>query len=227
MPKTRPVIIIMVKAPSPGTVKTRLSPFLTSEQAAELAWCFLQDTTACALNFESNVMIAFAPADGRSELAQRLPENVMWHQQKDGDLGERLSAAIEFAAAQNFAPVIIIGADTPTVPDAYLQTAIKLLQTGDTDVVLGASTDGGFYLIGVRQNHPTLFDDIKWSSELVGAQTTANINRLKLKLSLLPIWYDVDTPEDLETLRAELLTGETAPERAPKTFQWLKTHSKI
>ena len=222
----RPAIVVMAKAPRAKTVKTRLTPFLTDAEAAALARCFLQDAIARAQTIEASVIVAFAPADAQAELERMLPGNLLWHEQTGADLGDKLQAAIRFAVRENFSPVAVIGTDSPTLSGAHLQTAIDILRSKTADIVLGASADGGFYLVAVHEDHPTLFDQIEWSSSRVFRQISMNIERLNLRLAELPIWYDVDTPEDVETLRREIQTDEAAQIRAPKTFEWITEHFK-
>lgn len=218
----------MAKVPRAGFVKTRLQPFLTDEQAASLAACFLRDTVSNAGRITPDVIVAFTPPDGRGEIAALLPESDSpLIEQKGDDLGKKLESAIGYAAIKNFNPIIIIGADSPTLPSDYLQTAVESFNSGKTDIVLGATDDGGFYLLGLRKNHPNIFDKIAWSSASVFEQTARNAKRQKLRLNQLPNWYDVDTPADLFRLREEMLADKKFRHQAPQTFQWLTAHSKL
>jgi rSAM/selenodomain-associated transferase 1 len=223
-----PAIIIMAKVPRVGFVKTRLQPFLSDEQTVSLAVCFLQDAISNANRITPNIIVAFTPPDGRKEVAALSSElNVFLIEQRGGDLGERIESAVEYAQSKNFNPIIVIGTDSPTLPVEYIQTAVESFQSGKTDVALGAAEDGGFYLIGLRKNHPGIFDNIAWSSTSVFEQTTQNVKQLGLQLRRLPEWFDVDTPADLFRLREEMLTDEKFQFRAPQTFQWLAAHSKL
>jgi glycosyltransferase A (GT-A) superfamily protein (DUF2064 family) len=127
------------------------------------------------------------------------------------DIGDGLNQALERVLAAGHSPAMAFHSDGPTVPAAYLEQAIARLQ--EADVVLGPSEDGGYYLIGLKQARPELFRDIEWSTERVTAQTLARIHTLGLNGALLPSWYDVDRPADLDRLRVELATlpAEVAP----------------
>lgn len=218
---SRPAVIIMVKAPRAGSVKTRLTPPLSEMDAAALAACFAQDTVNGASRVTSEVIIAYAPADGREMLEAFLPDGLRWLEQRGEDLGERLEAVAAQAFATGFGPLVFIGADSPTLPSQFIATAIDSLAAAESDIALGPTEDGGFYLVGLRQNTHGLFRNIAWSTSQAYAHASRNAARLGLRLLELPPWYDVDTPADLERLRSELSGDEQARMRAPATYQWL------
>jgi uncharacterized protein len=132
-----------------------------------------------------------------------------------------LDAAIAHAVNLGFGPIIVIGADSPTLPDSFVETARDALAAGETDTTLGPTTDGGYHLIGLSKPIRHLFQNITWSTALTYEQTARNIDALGLRLLKLPEWYDVDTFADLLPLRDELLSDEQARKRAPATYRWL------
>ena len=111
--------------------------------------------------------------------------------------------------ARGHACACLVNADSPTLPPALLAQAARVLLAEAERIVLGPSTDGGYYLIGARHLHPALFQDISWSTELVFEQTMEQAARLGLAVTVLPPWYDVDDGASLATLRGELLAGTT------------------
>jgi rSAM/selenodomain-associated transferase 1 len=223
----RPVVIVMVKAPVAGFAKTRLTPALSPSDAASLALCFVQDVINSALAIISNVVVAFAPDDGDALLKPSLPKQLLWVKQHGEDLGERLNSAIAYATGLGFSPIIVLGADSPTLPPSYIKTACDALTGDKTDVVLGPSTDGGYYLLGVRETVPNLFHNIAWSTARTLDQTAHNINQLGLRLLELPQWYDVDTFADLGRLCNELNRDQKARSLAQGTHRWLLTHGLL
>lgn len=220
-----PAIIIMCKAPVAGTVKTRLTTFLSAKQASELAACFAQDAAVKVQTNCPNVIIAFAPRNGRKLLEKILPEGLLWTLQTGENLGERMHNA--FISNKNYAPLVMIGTDSPTLPSAYIEKAFAVLSKQRADVVLGATEDGGYYLIGLNQPNAEIFADVEWSSPRTFAQTARNIENLGLKLETLPAWYDVDVPNDLLRLHEEILTNENAASVAPHTAKWLHLNEKL
>ncbi len=186
-----PVIIVMVKAPVAGFAKTRLTPPLSPSDAATLALCFVQDVINSALRIIANMIVAFAPDDGRAMLEASLPNQLLWVNQEGDDLGERLNSLIAYAGNLGFSPIIVLGADSPTLPPSFIETASDTPAGDRTDVVLGPTTDGGYYLVGLRKTFPNLFHNIAWSTARTFDQTAHNINQLGLHLFELPQWYDV------------------------------------
>jgi rSAM/selenodomain-associated transferase 1 len=211
----------MIKAPRAGLVKTRLTPLLSDADAAALAACFAHDAVNGASRVASEVIIAYAPANGRDMLEASLPSGLHWMEQRGEDLGERLEGVAEQAFDLGFGPLIFIGADSPTLPPSFIATTIDSLAAAESDIALGPTEDGGFYLVGLRSHTRGIFQHIAWSTSEAYAQTARNAARLGLRLLELPLWYDVDTPADLQRLRAELFTNEEARLRAPATYQWL------
>ena len=221
---SRPVVIVMVKAPRAGLVKTRLAHQLSESEAARLAACFAQDVVLNARRVMADLIIAHAPSDSHPMLESLLPPGLIWIEQQGEDLGERLEAVVAQAAALGFGPLIVIGTDSPTLPNSFIKTACDALTTGDADVALGPAEDGGYYLVGLRHPFPHLFQNIAWSTPLAYRQTADNAFRLGLRLRELPRWYDVDTFADLLRLRDEIFSDEEARERAQVTYRWLLAH---
>lgn len=229
---SNPAIVVMAKAPRAGEVKTRLAPPLTPDEAARLAACLFTDTVSLALGTGTDVVIAYAPVDGRAPLEESLRAapgeetlyRVRWLEQRGEDLGERLDGAVGRAFAEGFGPLLLVGADSPTLPPAFLASALERLAEGRADVALGPTEDGGYYAVGMREPAAGLFDSVEWSTPRAYAQTVRNAARLNLSLSELPPWYDVDTPADLARLRAELNDDEGARRRAPSTYEWLRAY---
>jgi len=217
----RPAVVLMMKSPLAGLVKTRLVPPLSAEEAAGLAACFARDAAVCAARACPSVVIAYAPASGRATLEALLPAGLGWVGQRGADLGGRLEAVSAEVFGTGFGPVVIAGADSPTLPPTYIESAIAALSASRADAALGPTDDGGYYLVGLRRPAPGLFRAVDWSTPRAYAQTARNAARLGLRLLELPPWYDVDTPEDLARLRAELLADEAARLRAPATYEWI------
>ncbi|MEP7147275.1 MAG: TIGR04282 family arsenosugar biosynthesis glycosyltransferase [Acidobacteriota bacterium] len=222
LPHFRPVIIVMAKVPRIGVVKTRLQPFLTGEQCSSLAEAFLKDTVRMATSICADVIVAFYPPDGRNEIAQIVGADITLIPQDGAGLGERLDGAVSEAAHLEFSPIVVIGTDSPTLPYEFLIDAMAAFREPDTDVVLGGTEDGGYYLIALRRPTPGIFDDIRWSSEHVYRDTLARAQTLGLtRIGELQRWYDVDNPPDLIRLRKEFATDGSLKSRCPNMHAWL------
>ena len=189
MPEPR--IIIFVKAPRPGFVKTRLAAAIGNEAACG-AYRQLAETVVANLAPLPHTELRFTPDDAENEIAHWLSDDWTAHPQGEGDLGERMHRA--FTEAKG--PAIIIGSDCPQVELSDLRTAAKTLQA--RDAVIGPATDGGYWLIGLNAPCPALFENIKWSTSDVLPKTLEKANEAGLSVQLLRELTDVDTGEDWE-----------------------------
>lgn len=211
-------IVIMAKAPVAGEVKTRLRDFLSAEQCAKLAECFLQDTIDKVAALEIPIIIAYAPGERRAMFEKYISPNIQLIEQKGEALGERMSNVFRDLLAQNIA-VTMVGADSPTFPADYIRRAFAHLEE-DADAVLGKTLDGGFYLIALRKWRPEILENIHWSSSETYRQTIDNIEKMKFRLHTVPDWYDVDVKSDLYDLNVDLLNNSST---APQTAEFLKS----
>ncbi len=219
-------IIIMAKIPEVGKVKTRLQPFLTENQSAELSKAFLQDAENKAKTAAENVFIAVSPFDKRDKLNDILQHQPMLIEQTGNNLGEKMLNAFKFAFEKGLDAVVMFGTDSPTFPADFIEQAFEFLEL-ETDVVLGKTEDGGFYLIGLKVLDTRIFENVAWSSAETFEQVRQNIMNLKLHLREVPGWYDVDEPEDLEKLRKEVFHNKNAQRRAFETYKLLTKWRKF
>jgi len=200
-----PIVVIMAKEPAVGQTKTRLCPPLTATQAAALYQALLRDTVELVATVEElDLALAVTPPESVDRLRHITPAGTLLFPVAGTDIGECLDRTTSHFLTSGHPQVIALNSDGPTLPADYLQEASSRL--GEVDVVLGPSEDGGYYLIGLRQPTPELFRDIDWSTERVTQQTLDRIETLGLHTSLLPSWYDVDTPAEINRLQAELNT---------------------
>jgi rSAM/selenodomain-associated transferase 1 len=202
-------LIIFARAPLAGEVKTRLIPALGAEGAAELYRCFLLDTLAAAAGVEADAIVAAAEegqvAAVRALAAETCPRAEVIAQE-GRDLGERMRNAFRLTLGSGYERAVILGSDAPSLPWERVREALRL--AGERDVVLGPCLDGGYYLIGMHAVAPRLFEGIEWGGPTVLAETLRKAQELGLTVAQLEPWYDVDTPQDLERLRAELAEEE-------------------
>jgi hypothetical protein len=205
-------LVVMAKAPRAGSVKTRLSPPLTPDEAAALNVCFLRDTTENLAAVAGGAgLISYTPAGDEEAFEDLLPQEFALVLQRGDGFGERLLRAAEDILALGFGAVCLIDSDSPTVPQAaFAQAVAELARPGDR-VVLGPSDDGGYYLIGLKQPHAALFERITWSTAAVCAETSERAHEAGLAVVELPRWYDVDDAATLAMLEAELLDGVRPP----------------
>ena len=194
-------LLLLTKAPDPGLVKTRLIPLLGEAQAARLYSQLVHDCLGmCSRAALCPVDIWCSPSSDHPFFQQcKVRYHATLHTQAPGDLGQRMSEAIR-TTLEDADYVVVIGADCPALGPADLVAAFNALDTG-TDVVIGPAEDGGYYLIGMRHHHASLFTDIPWSTPAVLAITEGRIQRQNLCLHTLPLRKDLDTPEDYAVYR--------------------------
>lgn len=188
---------------SPGRVKTRLAASVGAERAAE----FYRVSLECLLRrFGEDAdqrCLVIDPPEQRSAFEQVAGDRWTCLAQVEGDLGQRLSQHLEQCLQRDAtARYVVIGADSPNLPSAYLEEAFAALK--ESPVVLGPSADGGYYLVGLRDQVPPIFDAIDWSTDRVWEQTLSCLKSCQLPFHKLPVWYDIDHVEDLQPLARDL-----------------------
>lgn len=189
-------LVIFAKAPLAGFAKTRLIPALGAEGAAALARCMLSHALAQALAAGAQVVelcMSPAPSD-QAWQGVALPQAVERSEQGEGDLGARMSRAIERAIAQQ-GSVLLMGTDCPALTAVHIAEAGRQLE--QHDAVLMPAADGGYVLIGLRTPSPSLFTAMAWSTPTVLAETLRRMARLGLRVWQGPMLHDIDEPADL------------------------------
>src|SRR5712691_11298562 len=225
-------VAIMAKASVAGTVKTRLVPPLSYDEAAELNTCCLTDVAAnivaAAARAPIQGFVAYHPPGSERFFDNLLPDRFELLPPKEPNIGRSLFHAAQDLLAAGYHSVCLVNADSPTLPTEVLVEAVRLLREPGDRVVLGPAADGGYYLIGLKRFHRRLFAEIDWSTERVYRQTLARAGEIGLSVASLPEWYDVDDDETLEVLAREMRLGPaaTSPYRggypAPSTTAFLE-----
>jgi rSAM/selenodomain-associated transferase 1 len=208
-------LVIMAKAPRPGMVKTRLSRSLPSPAVTALYRCLLEDTVALAKSLATVEVAVMCPEADKEELAGLLCDTVRVVAQKGAGLAAGLTSVFRHFTAGGRQRVVAFDSDSPHLPPTILEEAFELLATHD--VVVGPTHDGGYYLVGAKAAHPSLFDG-------EGMGTASALDRLLTRTKSLGLstgstepFYDIDVADDLIQLAGEL---RLAPARAPRTAAW-------
>jgi len=207
----RTVLAVMVKPPLPGSVKTRLVPLLTPEEAAGLYRSFMRDlfTNLAGADLDMETFIAAAPPAVYEDFRGILPEGAGFFRQEGQGLGDRIFNVFKTLENKGVSRAVVIGSDSPDLPPRFINDARSILIDPDVDMVLGPAQDGGFYLIGASLPlSGVIFHDIPWSGPEVLEKTIERAREAGLGVRLLGLWHDIDRPEDL----ALLMSGQGAPE---------------
>ncbi len=213
MPKTTNChLLVFARVPALGRVKSRLAAGVGQPAALAVYRELLAITNAAILEADVPATVWLADTAAAEPTAAEARE---WAAhaarcQPEGDLGARMTTAFAAAFAAGAGRVAIIGTDCPGLRGRHLTQAFAALETAD--VVLGPATDGGYYLLGLRQPQPALFANKTWSTDSVLADTLADAHRLHLRVALLPELRDVDNAEDLAAWNAAhpALAGQPA-----------------
>jgi uncharacterized protein len=212
-------LVVMAKAPRPGTVKTRLAQSLPVERVTELYRCFLDDTMALAHSLGTAEVAIVCPASDVEELKRlaQIQSTVSVVAQKGEGLAAGLTSVFAQFTAGGRQRVVAFNCDSPHLPASVLGGAFEAL-TGH-DVVIGPTHDGGYYLVGAKADHPALFSGDGMGTKSALEALLARARRLQLSVGFTDPFYDIDVESDLIRLAAEL---RVAPARAPRTAVWLE-----
>ncbi len=210
-------LVVMAKAPRPGEVKTRLAPSLSPKAVTALYCCLLDDTLALARSLGDVEVAIMCPDTDVNQLARLADNQANVVAQKGEGLAAGLTSVFAHFAEGHQRRTIAFNSDSPHLPRSVLEDAFETLAA--QDVVVGPTHDGGYYLVGAKASHPTLFahDGMGTSSAL--ERLLSRARALELSVGFAAPFYDIDVADDLTRLAAEL---RLAPARAPRTAQWLK-----
>jgi hypothetical protein len=193
------IVLLFIKAPFKGRVKSRLAAAVGEEAAFELYKNFILDIIDALSTSGYPFRIYFYPPDAEEAITTWLVGHPAAPQ--DGnELGKRMELAFKKIFTEGFTSAILIGSDIPDLTPAVFHEALESLN--DNDAVIGPAADGGYYLIGFNKRSflPRIFRGIPWSTDTVFRETMDILKESSLRVHLVPQWKDVDTLEDLKAL---------------------------
>ncbi|MFQ5449124.1 MAG: TIGR04282 family arsenosugar biosynthesis glycosyltransferase [Nitrospinaceae bacterium] len=195
-------LVLFAKDPVIGQVKTRLHPFLDQETILELYSNFLRDSIRILFAVEGVDRFIGVYPSHLSNFFSRWREEppVTLFVQEGKDLGERMRNTFAARFDEGYRKTVIMGADSPSLPARYLEQAFQ----SEKDLVIGPSTDGGYYLIGMNREMVEVFQGVSWGSNQVLRETLERVTKSGASIGLLPVWYDVDRPENVLFLKTHL-----------------------
>ncbi|GAA5026620.1 hypothetical protein GCM10011506_12420 [Marivirga lumbricoides] len=198
------LLIIFVKNPELGKCKTRLAATVGDEKALRFYEKMLERTLEVVTPAKANKAIYYSSFIDKNDL---WPENERFNKgiQINGDLGSKMSAAFSEAFQQGYTSVCIIGSDCYKLDTSIIDKAFEALQ--NKDAVIGPSTDGGYYLLGMNHLITEVFENKEWSTDSVCLETEKDFRKLHLSFSKLQALTDIDTEEDLKTIPEEVVTS--------------------
>jgi len=199
--KNKSVVIVFLRAPEKGRVKTRLARDIGEEKALALYEKFVQITLSAVEKSGLDHMICFFPADRKAVVEKWLGPDHLYISQVGCDLGQRMKNALSKVFTGGAGKVVLTGTDIPDISSSGLLAAMELLDSND--VVIGPSMDGGYWLIGFRRDGfcPDLFSRVDWGTDSVFSTTIERCKVFELSIGILPVLQDIDTLEDLQSFQ--------------------------
>jgi rSAM/selenodomain-associated transferase 1 len=208
-------LVVMAKAPRPGMVKTRLTESLPSSAVTALYRCLLEDTLALAKSLAGVEVAVLCPESDQEDLAHLFGNTVQVVAQQGQGLAAGLTSVFRHFTASGLQHVIAFNSDSPHLAASVLDSAFEILATHD--VVVGPTHDGGYYLVGAKAAHPSLFEGDGMGTRSALGGLLMRTKALELSTGFTEPFYDIDVAKDLLLLAVEL---RLAPAKAPRTACW-------
>ncbi|HTR44387.1 MAG TPA: TIGR04282 family arsenosugar biosynthesis glycosyltransferase [Thermodesulfovibrionales bacterium] len=216
-------ILLFVRTPEKGRVKSRLAADLGDEMALVIYKSFLLDILAMLRNGPHPFTLCVYPPDSGEALADWLGPSFTYVAQEGNDLGEKMKNAFARSFSGGTEKAVLIGSDIPDLAIAVIDEAFRSLDT--CDAVIGPASDGGYYLIGFRRDRflPGVFEGILWGTESVFGKTLGLFHAADLSVHVLPQRHDIDTADDLQSLFAR---NEHSAFRESRTMSFIRENKE-
>lgn len=197
---TKDVLLIFVKKPEEGQVKTRLAESIGDRRALEVYHQLLIITKRETREVPVDKQVWYTPEVMNDDIWNTADYGK--YKQQGKDLGERMQFAFRQSFEKGYQKAVIIGSDCPYITENIIRQAFAALDSND--LVIGPSADGGYYLLGMIAYHPYVFRDKEWSSSSVLDQTLNDAGKNDLSVMNLPVLNDIDTLEDLQAVAKDI-----------------------
>lgn len=200
-------VICFTRVPKPGVTKTRLLPVLSGSQCAALHTAFLTDLTRVYSQVDADLYVAYTAAPDWEMLKDIFTYASGFFPQEGADLGEKMYHALRYVLELGYDAAVLTGADLPLMKASHLESGFAALERAD--IAMGPTSDGGYWLVGMKQPHRAIFEKQQYGGATVLENTVAAAQAAGLTVSFAEVCDDVDTPEDLGNL-TKRLSPETA-----------------
>jgi rSAM/selenodomain-associated transferase 1 len=213
---TRPVVAIMARAPSSQGKSRLIRDLGATDGGTGLRLALLRDTLESISSVQAQKAVLYTPPECEAEIRGLTPFPAVFLPQRGPTLGERMREGARDLLTSGFDAVVLIGSDLPTLPAGHVSAALAVLARRPDALVLGPAEDGGYYLIGLTQSRPELFEHIPWGTPLVLQRTREAAEALGTTIETMPPWYDVDSVSNLRRVwhRSEQQDGAARHTRA-------------
>lgn len=191
-------VICFTRVPRPGQTKTRLLPILNPQQCESLHTAFLRDLSKVYENMDADLFVAYAPDPEPAVLKEIFSTAKSFFPQEGADLGEKMLHAIESVLKKGYDACILTGSDLPLLTAEHLNSGFSALES--TEITLGPTSDGGYYLVGMKKACPEVFSNQKYGNSTVWENTLTAVKNAGYSFAPALSCDDVDTPDDLKQL---------------------------
>jgi hypothetical protein len=194
-------LIVFVKYPQPGQVKSRLAKDFDGDFPAGLYKAFVLDVLERMMNGDWQLQVFFYPPGKETEIKELFGNDHEYRPQLGTDLGARMKKAFTDCFAAGFKSVVLIGSDCPDLPLKIIEDAFAVLDS-PSDAVIGPAADGGYYLVGFRRDKflPDIFEGLTWSTPFILQESIQILKTKNYTPQLIGEWHDIDTSDDLPGL---------------------------
>jgi len=215
-------VILFVRLPEPGKVKSRLAQDVDGALVQHLYECMVLDAIDMLKKAKAPFRICFDPPAAQERVREWLGQAYSYMPQTGEDLGVRMEQAFIQVFSEGVDDALLIGSDIPSLTAAIIDAAFRSLSV--CDAVIGPAKDGGYYLIGFKKRtfERGIFHAMTWSTKSVFCETLKKLERALLTVHQLPELRDIDTREDLEALLSDAQHME--PGASSRTLFFLGKH---
>lgn len=222
---SRNALIVFTREPEPGKTKTRLMPYLSPEQCAELHRCMLKDISREMRKADAALIVAYTGENTGDPVFLRsiMGKSALFIRQRGGDIGSRMQNAIEDVLGLGYDKAVLIGTDIPEIKAETINASLDLLES--CDVVMGPTYDGGYYLIGMKALHPEAFNVESYGGSTVFDETAGSLRKAGLSVRETDAYADLDTKDDLSGFRRRMRKDPHL--RKSRTGRFLAQTAKI
>lgn len=210
-------IIFFTRSPIPGKTKTRMQPYLSPDECANLHKALIRDIYRQCSKAKADIFVYYTPEDGLCRLQNIIGNKNKYEVQSGKDLGEKMYNAIEKVLDLGYESCLLMGSDIAEFRAKYLDIAFDKLE--NADIVFGKTVDGGYYLVGMKKAVKEVFEVEKYGTGDVFANTLKRLSGLGLKIAYTKTLYDIDTKEDLAFYRQRIRKYVKNNSRHYKEFQ--------
>lgn len=200
--KKRNAYVLFTREPVPGFTKTRLMPYYTAEQCAELHECFLRDIAHEMMSRDFDIIVSYTGGEP-SFLKKTFGRKAKYIEQRGNGLGQRMENAISDVLAMGYEKAVLTGSDIPELEAETIEASFAMLSA--SDIVIGPTSDGGYYLIGMKKLLHEAFDVKTYGVSTVFEETVSAIEAKELTVAKVDEYHDIDTNENLADLRRRIV----------------------